>query len=401
MFARFRRLRRSRVKSRRSRRGRRTAKQVASYTAVATAVVLPVVLILYSASVHAASDNPQTAVASTMLVPTGGDTSASGSESAANATSDDDSLAGETGGNSSAEGSESSNTAHSGGSSNYGTADAVSSTSEEWGLAETDNGSDPTGESTGGSGTALAPASSGGSLDRFVLTEQDSAGSQSASSTAGDATTSDSGASQEETPVAASSQTASSFSQLSAKVTRIEEDWELNVSQPDAAIAAPQVGTVMTPLQSADDFYLAFVINHRFNPTYESGGMELQLWYQGEQLGWVSMGERVFQTSNERVRWTQRLELEGGRLRFSVVEGRSSTWGSFGHGQSAHLSVATTLTDLNGYRPNVSADNSGVTFAANRVKSLVLTTVRGYSSSGELVAQDTNPVVVFAPESSD
>jgi len=49
----------------------------------------------------------------------------------------------------------------------------------------------------------------------------------------------------------------------------------------------------------------------------------------------------------------------------------------------------------------VSADNSGVTFAANRVKSLVLKTVRGYSSSGDLVAQDTSPVVVFAPESND
>ena len=94
--------------------------------------------------------------------------------------------------------------------------------------------------------------------------------------------------------------------------------------------------------------------------------------------------------------WTQRLELEGSRLRFSVVNGRSSTWGSFGQGQSAHLSVATTLTDLNGYQPNVSAANSGVTFAANRVSSLVLKAVRGYSDTGDLLARDCEPVVVFS-----
>ena len=79
-----------------------------------------------------------------------------------------------------------------------------------------------------------------------------------------------------------------------------------------------------------------------------------------------------------------------------MLNGRSSTWGSFGHDNIARLSVATTLTDLNSYSPNVSSANSGVTFAANRVNSLVLKAVRGYSASGDLIAEDTNPVVVFA-----
>ena len=61
--------------------------------------------------------------------------------------------------------------------------------------------------------------------------------------------------------------------------------------------------------------------------------------------------------------------------------------------------MATTLTDLNSYCPNVSVANSGVTFAANRVRSLKLRTVRGYSDSGELLVEDTHPVVVFAPDS--
>ena len=37
-----------------------------------------------------------------------------------------------------------------------------------------------------------------------------------------------------------------------------------------------------------------------------------------------------------------------------MLNGRSSTWGSFGHGNIARLSLATTLTDLNSYSPNVS-----------------------------------------------
>lgn len=176
----------------------------------------------------------------------------------------------------------------------------------------------------------------------------------------------------------------------------IEEDWELIVTEPDAALGAPHIGTIMTPFEDAGDFYLTFVVNHRFNPSFSAGGMELQLWYQGQQLGWQTFGEGLMSTPNEKVKWTQRLELKESKLRFSVVKGTSTTWGDFGAGESMHLELVTTLTDLNDYHPNVSAENSGVVFASNRVGSLSLKRVRGYDKNGVLVLQDTDPVVVFA-----
>ena len=175
----------------------------------------------------------------------------------------------------------------------------------------------------------------------------------------------------------------------------VEEEWELTITEPDWALAAPQISTVMTPFEDANDFYLALAINHRFDPTFSAGGMELQLWYQGELLGWQSVDGVVLATPGETIKWTQRLELKGGKLWFSVVNGDSTTWGSFGQGESMHLTLSTTLPDLDDYHPNVSIDNSGILFASNRVGSLVLKTVRGYDANGDLLAEDKNPVTVF------
>ncbi len=181
-------------------------------------------------------------------------------------------------------------------------------------------------------------------------------------------------------------------------VMRIEEDWELVVNEPDQLVSAPQLGTVMTPLKDIEDVYLAFALNHRINPTYTTGGMELQLWYNGNQIGWLSLGNAHFATKGEKVTWTQRLELKNGKLRFTIANGNSKTWGSFGQGDSIHLSVKTNLGDLNDYHPQVSMANSGVTFASNRVASLVLKAVRAYNSQGQLVASQAAPASVFPPQ---
>ena len=178
-------------------------------------------------------------------------------------------------------------------------------------------------------------------------------------------------------------------------LVRVEEDWQLVVSGPDVDICAPQLGTVMTPFSSAAGFHLTFAINHRSNQGFQPGGMELQVWYQGVLLGSTSTGDSVLNTDNEEIRWTQKLELRNHRLWFSIVDGQSSTWGTFGQGESMHLSIATTLPDLNEYHPSISVQHSGVVFASNRVRSLVLKAVRGYSADGECVLEDLTPVIVF------
>jgi len=101
----------------------------------------------------------------------------------------------------------------------------------------------------------------------------------------------------------------------------------------------------------------------------------------------------VMSLSGETVRWTQVMELREGMLTFEVTDGTSSSWGSFGGQGYLKASVATPLSDLNGYDPAVSVANSGVSYGGNRVESLTLKAVRLFTATGEELA-DTTPRVV-------
>jgi len=180
-------------------------------------------------------------------------------------------------------------------------------------------------------------------------------------------------------------------------VVRIEEDWEVELGGPAPELVAPQLGTVMTPFADTDGFYLAFVLNHRQNPEFQPGGLELQIWHSGELLGWLNVGDALLSEPGERISWTQVLRLDRGQglLCFEVKDGHSATWGDFGTARPLRICVHSTLENLNSYNPLVSVQNSGVTFAANRVKSMVLKAVRGYSASGELLFQQSAPAKVY------
>jgi hypothetical protein len=78
---------------------------------------------------------------------------------------------------------------------------------------------------------------------------------------------------------------------------------------------------------------------------------------------------------------------------FEVSDGSSQTWGAFGGEGYLRAAVATDLTDLGGYDPGVSVENSGVGFAGNRVASLVLKRVRLYTAVGLLAEVPLEHVV--------
>jgi hypothetical protein len=88
------------------------------------------------------------------------------------------------------------------------------------------------------------------------------------------------------------------------------------------------------------------------------------------------------------------MSLNGGALTFEIVKGNSVAWGQFGGQGNLKATVSTTLSDLSGYRPEVSTANSGIGFAGNRVQSLTLKAVRLLRSTGDQVV-DTQPRVVF------
>jgi hypothetical protein len=176
-------------------------------------------------------------------------------------------------------------------------------------------------------------------------------------------------------------------------VVQIEEYWELQVAEPEGDLSAPQTTMVMSPVADLSDIHFLFVLNHVNTPGFEAGGMHVQYW-DGDNLVQESIaGETgALENSGEVIRWVQRMTLEDGVLTFEVVNGESSTWGSFGGGELS-FSVPTSLDKLNGYLPAVSIGESQVSYAENRVTSLVLTKLRWVKANGQEFEQNA-PVPV-------
>jgi len=173
-------------------------------------------------------------------------------------------------------------------------------------------------------------------------------------------------------------------------IMRVEEDWELILATPDPDSDAPQVTCVISPTGDVTSVYAAFELNHQSLPSFTPGGLQLQVW-DGE----VPLSHRRFPTAailaqpEEVVRWTQSVELVDGCLVFEIVGGSSGTWGRFGGQGYLKSGIGTTLQNLNAYHPSVSVANSGVSYAANRVESLILRTVRVVTSTGEVLEDPT------------
>jgi len=175
---------------------------------------------------------------------------------------------------------------------------------------------------------------------------------------------------------------------------RVEEDWELVVGDPDPTADAPQVICAISPQGDVSGVYGAFELNARSIPDFLAGGLQLQVW-EGD----TALSDRrhpnglSMQTAGETVTWTQSMSLSEGTLTFDVSEGASSTWGGFGGEGYLRATANTTLTNLNGYNPEVSVANSGVSYAGNRVTSLVLKQVRVELSDGQVIVDNTDRVV--------
>jgi hypothetical protein len=175
-------------------------------------------------------------------------------------------------------------------------------------------------------------------------------------------------------------------------VIQVQEDWMLVLNQPDGDVDSPQFHTIMSPYNDVDSFYAQVLWNYRETPDFTSGGVQLQS-YEGDTLiRRKSMEYGQLSTTAEAVTWTQSLSTDGVALTFDVINGQSTTWGAFG--KDMRISSDANLSDLSGYSPEASAQESCVTYGGNRVNSLVITQVRYYGESG-LLGVDVTPRVVF------
>ena len=183
--------------------------------------------------------------------------------------------------------------------------------------------------------------------------------------------------------------------ETSSPVVKVVEDWELVIDSPDPDSGGPQVACVTSPVGNVDSLHLAFELNHRTLPDYEIGGLQLQFW-QGETVVAVApaLGCSCLSYPDETIRWTQVLSLNNdGELTCGVGGASSESWGNFAADGRLSVTLDTPLENLNSYSPDVAVDESGVSYAAHRVKSLVLKRVRYYLADGNVLEDDTDRVI--------
>jgi hypothetical protein len=175
-------------------------------------------------------------------------------------------------------------------------------------------------------------------------------------------------------------------------INRVEEDWVLWVYQPDGALYAPQFHTAISPLQNLDSYYFQVTWNYREQPDFASGGFQVQSWRGERTLQVEDIKTEELSRNAEIITWTQVLETDGHQLAFSILNGLSTTWGTFGHPETTV--IRDVSMDLNQYSPDVSIAHSCVTYGRNRVIVLQIKQVRYYDSWG-LVWTDETPRYVY------
>lgn len=175
-------------------------------------------------------------------------------------------------------------------------------------------------------------------------------------------------------------------------IVKVEEFWTLKVLDPEPASISPQLTTSMAPdcHTGESGLFTSFCMNHQLNgDEFEAGGLQLQLWYGDQLLARKSSDAYDLLVNNgETITWTQELSISNDTLTFSVKDGQSLSWGSFG--PNLKISVESPVPNLNDYCPLYSVNNSGPVFAGNRVDSIGITRIRVTYANGETAEIDAN-----------
>jgi hypothetical protein len=172
----------------------------------------------------------------------------------------------------------------------------------------------------------------------------------------------------------------------------IEEDWQVVIATPSQVEAGPQITTMMSPVGDTSKSFVAFNLNYRDAP-FHPGGIQMQAWVANQlQASRASaLHTEQLQVPGETISWTQVMQVSSGMVLCRIDNGNSTTWGAFG-GWADPLFIGLTLggNTFQTYNPDVSAQRSGVSWQANRVKSMSLVRVRYYQDD-TLLSEDDNP----------
>ncbi len=178
-------------------------------------------------------------------------------------------------------------------------------------------------------------------------------------------------------------------------IIRVEEDWHLMVTDPDWRVDSPQIVTVFGPDAPETGVHAVFELNHGTQPDFSEGGMQFQVWYGNNLLGYRNQhAPAELNVENEVITYTTATELErNGIVLMEVIDGASESWGAFGGTRSLRMRAYTTRTKLNNSNAALSPNHSRVGYGANRVGLFKRTAIRYYSADGLYSTDDTDVIV--------
>lgn len=180
---------------------------------------------------------------------------------------------------------------------------------------------------------------------------------------------------------------------LGQRIVRIEEDWEMQVVQPDEQLDAPQVTTCMLPFGSSSNLLFQLDINHGSTPSFSAGGLQLRICDDDRCYSSVRIlaGVKLRQQS-EQLSWTQVVQKSPEGYLFGIINGSSSSLGTMADAQDvAYISDSEVGPgSLETYDLRNSLENSEVSYAGNRIGWLRLRNIRVYYSNGQLVQLPLN-----------
>ena len=185
------------------------------------------------------------------------------------------------------------------------------------------------------------------------------------------------------------------WAETPTNVTRVEEDWELVIGQPSTDDTAPQIMSFISPTSRIDAECAVLELNHSTQPDYLDGGVQFQRWFGDFERIWrAPHTQNRLAIPGERIKYTMRMSIEDGLLKFGVRNGTSQTWGTFGGtSEQWNSGVASQYANLDLYSSAVSIKYSRVGYAANRVRRYSLKEVRYYRGD-DLIQSDTGEQIV-------
>ena len=172
----------------------------------------------------------------------------------------------------------------------------------------------------------------------------------------------------------------------------VEEEWKLVLETPNTTGDSPQF---CTSFDLGNGSYFVTTWNYRTYPDYVAGGIQLQVWDNGEVVGVTTIDLAELNVTGDTITWRQIYRVQGADVDMRIAGVNSQSWGNNVNSTTVTKSSAG-VANFNFYDPQKSCSESGISLGANRVSWFGVTGVTVYDEKGRRMGSDTTlrPVYV-------